>query len=346
MMRSQHIFFVVLCTLYLVLFSACSHGVGEQDTQSDSDTIVVTVITADEVAVPTDTASTLTSQQIDSLRFRLTHHYTENFNFLVKADSLRLVPRLGDTQMDTCMVYDDDLLVVAQIHTQLAQDSLAKDTVWIKVARDQQTMGWVEEGELLRCVVPDDPISQMLDSLTYSRGVWMSLFVILGIVGLWMARRIKPLSIPSFYPVLLLILVALIASLYASVQNFAPEYWLEYYFHPTMNPLLLPPVMAVLVTLVWALLIVTVAVFIEVYRYLNFQHAVIYLFELGGLSMVVYLVISWTTLIYIGYLLLPLFIFLLFYIYHHRIRCTLQCGHCGRPLREKGICPTCGAVNE
>ncbi|MDO4994714.1 MAG: zinc ribbon domain-containing protein [Bacteroidales bacterium] len=334
--------------ILLLLLSACSHGTTEQEPQRDSDTVAVavTVIKADEVAVPTDTTSALTPQQIDSLRFRLTHHYTENFNFLVKADSLRLVPRQGDTQMDTCTVHDDDLIVVAQIHVQLAQDSLSKDTVWVKVARDQQTMGWVDEPLLLRSAVPDDPISQMLDSLTYSRGVWMSLFVFLGIVGLWLARRIKPLSIPSFYPILMLMIIAVIASLYASVQNFAPEYWLEYYFHPTMNPLLLPPVMAVLVTLVWALLIVTVAVFIEVYRYLHFQHALIYLFQLGGLSMVVYLVISWTTLIYVGYLLLPLFVLLLFYYYKHRIRCTMQCGNCGRPLREKGICPTCGAVNE
>ena len=332
--------------LLLLMLMSCTHGTTEQDGLCDSDTVAVTVITADAVAVPTDTVPTLSVQQIDSLRFRLTHHYTENFNFLVKADSLRLVPRQGDTQMDTCMVYDDNLLVVAQIHLQLAQDSLAQDTVWVKVARDQQTMGWVEEGELLRSVIPDDPISQILDSLTYSRGVWMSLFVLLGIIGLWLARRIKPLSIPSFSPILMLMLVAVIASLYASVQNFAPEYWLEYYFHPTMNPLLLPPVMAVLVSLVWALLIVTVAVFIEVYRYLNFQHALIYLFQLGGLCMVVYLIISWTTLIYVGYLLLPLFILFLLYFYKRRIHCTIQCGNCGRPLREKGICPTCGAVNE
>ncbi|MBR3442099.1 MAG: zinc ribbon domain-containing protein [Bacteroidaceae bacterium] len=332
--------------LLLPLLAACTHGTAESNSLCDSDTVAVTVITADEVAVPTDTVTALSVQQIDSLRFRLTHHYNENFNFRVKSDSLCLVPRLGDTVTDTCWVFDDDLIVVAQIYTQLAQDSLARDTVWVKVARDQQTMGWVEEQQLLQSSVPDDPISQILDALTYSRGVWMTLLILLGIVGLSVGGKRMRNSIPSPYPFLLLMLVGLIATLYASVQNFAPEYWLEYYFHPTMNPLLLPPVMAVLVTLIWTLLIVTGAVVIEVYRYLNFLRGMVYLFQLAGLSMVVYLVISWTTLIYVGYLLLPLFILTLIYIYRHWIRCTLQCGNCGRPLRQKGICPACGAVNE
>ena len=44
----------------------------------------------------------LTPQQKDSLIFRLTHHYTDNFNFLVKADTLILLPREGDLIQDTC----------------------------------------------------------------------------------------------------------------------------------------------------------------------------------------------------------------------------------------------------
>lgn len=354
----------VLLALLLMLCVGCRNGSVDVDSVCDSDTVATTVIKVEEVTLPTDTVPLLSVQQIDSLRFRLTHHYTENFNFLVKADSLRLLPRQGDISTDTCTVRDGDLIVVAQIHLQMAQDSLEEDTFWVKVARDQQTMGWVDEPQLLRSVVPDDPISQLLDFLTHSRGFWMTLLIVLGIAGVWIARRYRQRStlhpspstlhaprftlftLPSPYPTLLLILVAITASLYASVQNFAPEYWLEYYFHPTMNPLLLPPVMATLVTLVWLLLIVSVAVVLEVYRYFSFTNALLYLFQLAGCSMVVYLLTSWTTLIYVGYLLLPLFILVMLHIYRHRIRCTLRCGHCGCPMRQKGSCPVCGAVND
>ena len=328
--------------------SSCTCGSYDSSSpQADSDSIAepVTVVTATDVAVPADTLPALSVQQIDSLRFRLTHHYSLNFNFLVKADSLQLVPRLGDTTTDTCLVHDGDLIVVAQIHTQLAQDSLGADTVWVKVARDQQTMGWVEEGELLRSVVPDDPISQILDALTYSRGVWMTLLVVLGLAALWFSRRRREF-LPSPYPYLLLALVGIVATLYASVQNFAPEFWLEYYFHPTMNPLMLPHVMSLLVTLVWLLLIVVVAVVFEVYSRFYFVRGVVYLLQLAGLSMAVYLIISWTTLIYVGYVLLPLLLYVLWRHYRRRAHCRMACGHCGAPLREKGTCPYCGCVNE
>ena len=38
----------------------------------------------------TSEALELTEAQMDSLSFYSTHHYTQNFNFLVKADSLHL----------------------------------------------------------------------------------------------------------------------------------------------------------------------------------------------------------------------------------------------------------------
>ena len=31
------------------------------------------------------------------------------------------------------------------------------DSVWVQVARDQQTFGWIHESKLLPNVVPDDP---------------------------------------------------------------------------------------------------------------------------------------------------------------------------------------------
>ena len=308
----------------------------------------------------TDTVPKLTPQQVDSVVFRLTHHYGPNFNFELKADSMILVPREGDLIQDTCVVRNKDLLVVAQIKRIEASDSTLEDTFLIKVAHDQTTMGWVTESELLENAVPDDPISQLIDFMTGSRAIWMSSLLGFGVIAFFFRKMRKQqmtigfselkvvdlIEMDSFYPPLLLILVACVAALYASVQNFVPEFWQEYYFHPTMNPLLLPPIMAVLVTLVWLTLIVIVAVVIEVYNNFYSFRRVIYLFEIAGLCMLVYLLISWTILIYVGYLLLPILIAYLIYYYFKYIRCTMTCGHCGRKIREKGICKHCGAINE
>ena len=308
----------------------------------------------------TDTVPKLTPQQVDSVVFRLTHHYGPNFNFELKADSMILVPREGDLIQDTCVVRNKDLLVVAQIKRIEASDSTMEDTFLIKVAHDQTTMGWVKESELLENAVPDDPISQLIDFMTGSRAIWMSSFLGFGVIAFFFRKMRKQkmsislsdlkvvdlIEMDSFYPPLLLILVACVAALYASVQNFVPEFWQEYYFHPTMNPLLLPPIMAVLVTLVWLTLIVIVAVVIEVYNNFYSFRGIIYLFEIAGLCMLVYLLISWTILIYVGYLLLPILIAYLIYYYFKYIRCTMTCGHCGRKIRGKGICKHCGAINE
>ena len=248
-----------------------------------------------------DSLLELTQAQADSLEFRLLHHYTNNFNFVVKADSLVIIPR-EDELYDTCKVRKDDRIAVADIRE--------LDTVWIKVARDQFTMGWIPEDELLQGVVPDDPISQVIDSLTVSRYIWMSVLVVLGIagfVGFILKRKGLQLQIfrfdemDSFYPTLFLILVASLACLYASIQKFTPEFWQEYYFHPTLNPLILPAVMAVLVVLMWAVIIAFIAMLIEVYHHFEFFQGLTYVLEMLGLAMVSYLVISWTTSAYVGY---------------------------------------------
>ena len=292
-----------------------------------------------------DSLLELTQAQADSLEFRLLHHYTNNFNFVVKADSLVIIPR-EDELYDTCKVRKDDRIAVADIRE--------LDTVWIKVARDQFTMGWIPEDELLQGVVPDDPISQVIDSLTVSRYIWMSVLVVLGIagfVGFILKRKGLQLQIfrfdemDSFYPTLFLILVASLACLYASIQKFTPEFWQEYYFHPTLNPLILPAVMAVLVVLMWAVIIAFIAMLIEVYHHFEFFQGLTYVLEMLGLAMVSYLVISWTTSAYVGYGLLVIYIVLLLWIYYKYIRCRYICGSCGRSIRQKGICPHCRALN-
>lgn len=257
----------------------------------------------------------LTPQQKDSLIFRLTHHYTDNFNFLVKADTLTLLPREGDLIQDTCRVVRGDLIAVAEIRS-IPGDSI--DSIWVKVAHDQMTMGWIPEHELLQGAIPNDDISQLLNAMTNSRAFWMSALLLFGICAYLLhqgeSRQLYLLKfneMKSIYPFLFLALVAIMASVYATVQNFTPEYWQEYYYHPVLTPCGLPFIMSMLVCLVWLVIVVFIAVLDEVYHHFYFIPGMAYIFELLGLAMFVYLAISWTTLWYFGYLLLPLFIAML-----------------------------------
>ena len=293
-----------VCMMYLLLFSCVgSDPVTTPESNDSVETIVNIVDTA--TVVPDSALIGFTPQQADSLAFRLTHHYTENFNFIVKADSLMLQPREGDLIQDTCQVYEGELIAVAAI-------SIKGDSVWVKVAHDQLTMGWIEERNLLRGAAPDDQISELLYMLSGSRGIWMSLLAAVGIIAFLVrqARHQQLLlltgnELQSPYPTLFIILTALMASLYASVQNFVPEFWQEYYFHPSLNPLVLPPVMALLVIIVWLLIITFIAVCDEAYHRLEPLKGITMIVEMLGLGMIVYLLISWTTLYYIGYGILP-----------------------------------------
>ena len=104
-----------------------------------------------------------TPGQRDSIKFVRTHHYSQNYNFKVHADSLMLLSVTPDDPVrpfvDTVYVHEGDLLVVADF-AYAPTDTV--DTVWIKVAHDQATIGWLHEKELLGNAVPDDPISEFI----------------------------------------------------------------------------------------------------------------------------------------------------------------------------------------
>ena len=300
----------LICLLPLLFMLMSCVGGSVRENSKSADTIVNIVDTTS--IHPDSVLLNMTPQQIDSLVFRLTHHYTINFNFVVKADSIMLVPREGDVSIDTCYVKEGGLVAVAAVSNHI-------DTLWVKVAHDQYTMGWIPESELLKHSSPDDPISEILYALSGSRGIWMSILAVIGLCAFFVKRgktnqlRLTQLEqMQSPYPSLFLALIAAMAVLYATIQNFIPEYWQEYYFHPSLNPLMLPPIMASLVVLVWLLIITFIAVCDEVYHKFDVLDGAIYIFELLGVGMIVYLIISWTTIIYIGYLFTPIFLRLLY----------------------------------
>ena len=104
--------------------------------------------------------------------------------------------------------------------------------------------------------------------------------------------------------------------------------------------------MAVLVILVWLILIVFIALCMEVYNNFYFKRGVVYLMEIIGASMLAYLFISWTTQIYIGYLLFVVLAWFLWVFYDGYVKCRYQCSNCGKKIKDKGICPHCGALTE
>ena len=291
----------------------------------------------------------LTKQQIDSISFSTTHHYSQNFKFVVTTGSLPLSDALPDMVFDTMYVTRGERVVVAEIAT-VPADSI--DSIWVKVARDQITQGWIRESELLQGVSPDDPISEFIDTFSDNHLlIFLAFCVVVG--GAYAMRRLLRRNayivhfndIDSFYPTLLCLLVASSATLYASIQMFGPESWRHYYFHPSLNPFSLPLHLGLFVASVWAVIIVGVAALDDVLRRLAGSDAMLYLAGLAAVCAVDYVVFSIFTLYYVGYVLLVAYVGYALWRYYHVAHYRYTCGRCGTPMRRKGRCPRCGSVN-
>lgn len=283
----------------------------------------------------------------DSLTFFVDHHYTLNTNFEVQADSIALeqLPVVGLFKN----VSRGDRLVVAEFAVDPA-DSL--DSVRVKVARDQETQGWISESELLEKVVPVDPVSQCIHWFSDVHSVWfIVVFVVFTLFTLLRAYLKKQFrlvyfnDIDSIFPLLLCFLVAFSATLYASMQTFVPETWKHFYYNPGLNPFRLPFILGLFVASVWAIVVVTLAVLGEVFRRVSLSTAVFYLMGLLSVCILCYLFFTLTVPFYAGYLFLFLFFILLVRKTVLSFAYKYRCGNCGAKLRETGECPHCGAVN-
>ncbi len=291
----------------------------------------------------------LSKQQLDSISFSTTHHYTQNYNFLVRAKLLPLADNHSDMAFDTLYVLKGERIVVAEIKT-IPTDTI--DSVWVKVARDQITQGWIRESDLLAGVSPDDPISQFIDAFSDAH---LLVFLAFGvIVGSAYAMRkllrrkayiVHFNDIDSFYPTLLCLLVASSATLYATIQNFGAEQWRHFYYHPSLNPFNLPFVLGLFLASVWSMIIVGVAAVDDTLRHLSASDSFLYLLGLGVVCSVLYVVFSILTLYYIGYLLLIAYFVYALWRYFYFAHARYHCGKCGESIRKKGPCPHCGAMN-
>lgn len=262
-------------------------------------------------------ADTLTAEQQDSISFLHQHHFSENFNFIVRADSLNLLKQqpeelLTGMPTDSFAVKKGKRMVVADIRI-LPDDAV--DSVWVKLATENYEFGWIQESQMLKKVDPDDPISQFISTFSDRHLIYFLLIISL-MAAAYFYRRMRQHSdkivhfndIPSPYPMTLALIVAAAATFYASIQLFAPEAWREFYFHPSLNPFEQPLLLALFLTSVWLMLIVGIAAVDEVRRCLSFNAAVSYLMRLAAVCAFNYILFSISTLYYVGYPLLVAYV--------------------------------------
>lgn len=286
--------------------------------------------------------------------FYNTHHYAQNYNFVVKADSLVLLRQqpeelLNNLPTDSFVIKHGTHLVVVDIRL-LRNDT--NDSVWVQVARDQYTFGWIHESKLLPAVVPDDPISKFIS--TFSDTHLLIFLIIISVIAISYLvhsirqKRVKAVhfnDIDSFYPTLLALTVATAATFYSSIQMFAPEIWRHFYYHPSLNPFSVPPILSIFLTSVWAMIIMALATVDDVMHKLPSAHAVLYLCGLAAVCAANYIIFSISTLYYIGYLFLALYFAYAIRQYAKNNFYRYRCGNCGVKLKKKGQCPKCGAMN-
>ena len=335
---------IVAGCIMVFLMTGCYHTHNEKDRVLSCDTTVT---------VTAPTVSTTTNHG-DSYAFYVTHHYGPNYNFVVKADSITLLKQqpeelLSHMPTDSLVVRKGSHIVVADIRL-LKNDKT--DSVWIQVASNQYTFGWIHESKLLANAVPDDPISQFIS--TFSDTHLLAFLIIISLIAfaytIYKLKRrelriVHLNDIESFYPTLLAITVAIAAAFYSSIQMFAPDTWRHFYFHPSLNPFELPPLLAVFLSSVWLMVIMLLATIDDVYHKLPSSQAVLYLCGLAAVCSANYIVFSITTLYYVGYALLILYIIYAIRKYVDNNYYKYVCGSCGAKLRKKGKCPKCGAIN-
>ena len=339
-MRSKYSFQLLMIVMLIANLSSCYRERTPSRFQL-KDTLVV--------------ADTLTTEQQDSISFAHRHHYSLNFNFVVRADSIVLLRQQPEEQIngmptDLFAVKKNMRMVVADIRI-LPNDTV--DSVWVQLATEQSDFGWSREAELLKSVDPDDPISQFISVFSDIHTIIFLVIISLIAVG-YLARKMLRRNakivhfndIDSFYPTALALTEASAATFYASIQLFAPETWREFYFHPSLNPFAQPVLLEIFLISVWAMLIIAIAAIDDARHHLHFDDAVLYLCGLAAVCAFNYIVFSISTLYYIGYPLLFAYAVLALWAYFHNNRSQYICGRCGAELRSKGRCPVCGTENE
>lgn len=284
----------------------------------------------------------------DSLRFLQTYHYTQGTNFIVQSPFLLLEQLPVKELFDT--VPGKEHVVVADFEV-FPADSV--DSVWVKVAQNQEVMGWIRQSEFLDQCVPADSISQAIYLFSHTHLSWfigiLVVFVVFYLIRFAFRRRLPLIffnDIDSIYPTLLCLIVAIAATDYETMQIFRPEDWQQYYYNPTLSPLRHAPLVNLFVGSLWMLILVFLAVVDDVYARLTTGAALFYLLGLVCMCIFSYFFFILMAHIYVGYFILVAFIFYFLLQLRLSLSYKYRCGKCGHKLFQKGVCPHCGTMNE
>lgn len=284
----------------------------------------------------------------DSLKYLYKYHYTLGTNLECNSDSVKLVQLPIIDQFTK--VEKGDNVVVAEFMIQ-PKDSI--DSVWVKVARDQETQGWIHENEIVKNFVPIDSISQFIYLFSHTHAslslLLIAMLAAISLYGRWRMGKLRLVffdDIDSVYPLLLCFSMALSATLYESLQMFLPETWEHFYFNPSISPLKVPFIISLFLLSLWGFIIVLLAALDDVIKILKFKEASFYLAGLFSTCVFCYFFFILTTRFYLGYLFLIYFFYRIVKRAVNGSKYHYQCGNCGALLKEKGKCPKCGAINE
>jgi hypothetical protein len=79
---------------------------------------------------------------------------------------------------------------------------------------------------------------------------------------------------------------------------------------------------------------------------LSFGTAIFYMLGVSAACICCYTLFIFTTHIYVGYILLAALAYLSVSRFRTMNGYKYRCGKCGERLKQKGVCPHCGALNE
>lgn len=302
--------------------------------------------------------------------FALSHHYDIGFNFEVRTDTMYLLTDIQQpagllfTSPDSIPLVGGDQILVAEIVKMPADP---EDSIWVRLVRDADCMGWARECYLLSHATPSDPISVAImyfsDVHLGIASVLLICFAILLAMRVYSYRRhcqrwpgrhsfLRYMPLPhindicSPYPLLLYLTLAGSAVFYSTMQLYAFQTWQHFYFHPTLNPFAVPWVLGAFLASLWLMLLFFIATLIDMVRQLYFYRLCMYFCSMLALMAALYVFFSVTTLYHIGYLIYPIYVVVSVWYYWKYIRPRYTCGNCGIPLHSLGRCPHCRYMNE
>jgi hypothetical protein len=282
----------------------------------------------------------------DSLLREADARFMQGTNFEVLDDSLALRQW---PFTDEVPLRKGDEVVVAEC---MALPGDSTGAMWVKLAHDQETMGWVPEEELRGRLLPDDSVSHFVYFFSHSHVVVF--IVVLGLFGLAMVGRAVRRrewswswfrKVETSYSTLWLWLLSTTAFLYALIQRFFPSVWELFYYHPSFDPFDLAPLLSVFVLLVWGTLWIGVAVVDELCHQKRIDRAFFYGLAVASAGILLYVLFTFLPF-YLGLPAWVAYTVLCVRRIRYRSRFRYVCGQCGAKMKEKGVCPVCGAINE